>query len=70
MHTLDSKLVASSVETCYMALTEINCAGFMAPLDKKVPDPWYNPMLVVLIPLTPTENFRIYVYGLRFGFKV
>jgi len=47
MHTLDSKLVASSVEICYMALTEINCAGFMTPLDKKVPDPWYNPMLVV-----------------------
>jgi len=41
MHTLVSKLVALSVEKCYMALTEMQLkyVGFMAPLAKKVPDP-------------------------------
>jgi len=45
MHTLVSKLVALSVEKYYMALTEIQLkyVGFMAPLAKKVPDPWPKP---------------------------
>ena len=44
MHTLVGKLVALSVEKFCTALTEIQLkiftAGFMAPLAKKVPDPW------------------------------
>jgi len=46
MHTLVSKLVALNVENYYMALTEIQLkickkyVGFVAPLAKKVPDPW------------------------------
>jgi len=43
-HVIVSKLVALSVEKYYMALTEIQLkvayVGFMAPLAKKVPDPW------------------------------
>ena len=37
-----SKLVGLSVEKFYMAVTEIQLqyVGFMAPVAKKVPDPW------------------------------
>jgi len=44
MPTLVSKLVALSVEKYYMALTEIQLkyVTFMAPLAKKVPDPWHT----------------------------
>ena len=39
-------MVALSVEKYYMALTEIQLkyVGFMAPLAKKVPDPWTKHM--------------------------
>jgi len=51
MHTLVSTLVALSVEKYYMDLMEIQLkyVAFMAPLAKKVSDPWNRLMMNVIV---------------------